>query len=122
MRRDFLVVLAAVLLTLVVLSPVAYTAYQAMPPRVAVVDLQKLIEEDQKPTLDALAASSGTASDSQRLLIQNRTQDFAQRLSRAVEQLGAECRCVLVNQAALLGGQSLDYTDWVRTRVRSLGK
>lgn len=117
MRKDALLVALAVLATLIVLAPVAYVAYGALPPRVATVDLQKLVEDEQKRTIDVLAKGA-TISDDQRAIIEKLTVDFAKNLSAAVEQLGEECRCVIVNKAALLGGRADDYTDQVRERMK----
>ena len=49
---------------------------------------------------------------------QQRTIDFAKALSVAVDALGQDCRCVIVNKAAILGGTALDYTELVREKLR----
>lgn len=119
MRKEHIgIVLLAVLLTLLALAPVAFMAYRAIPPRVATVDLQRLIEDDQKKTIDLLGRSNGVVGDDQRATLQRMSEDFARKLSAAVERLGAECRCVLVNKAALLGGTAVDYTDHLREQVK----
>lgn len=119
MRKESLaIVLASVLATLVALAPVAYMAYRALPPRIATVDLQKLVEEEQKRTMEVLSKNGGNVSDEQRLAIQRLTEDFAKKLSLAVDGLGTDCKCVIVNKAALLGGSTLDYTDLVRERIK----
>lgn len=113
-----IIVLSSVLVTLLALAPVAFMAYRAMPPRVASVDLQLLVEEEQKRTIDVLSGSAGAVSDEQRQALQKLTEDFARRLSLAVDAVGGECRCVIVNKAALLGGAAIDYTDAVRDRIK----
>lgn len=119
MRKEHVgIVLFAVLVTLLALAPVAFMAYRAIPPRVATVDLQRLIEDDQKRTIELLGKSNGVIGDDQRATLQRMSEEFARRLSAAVEHLGAECRCVLVNKAALLGGTATDYTDHVREQVK----
>jgi hypothetical protein len=104
-------------LTLLALAPVAYVINRNMPPRVATVDLQALVEEDQKRTLEVIG-KGGNVTDEQRAVAQKLTVDFATKLSSAVDALGQECHCVIVNKAALLGGVTIDYTDQVRARVK----
>lgn len=119
MRKENIgIVLASVLTTLVALAPVAFMAYRSIPPRIATVDLQRLIEEDQKRTLDVLTKSNGAVSEEQRATLQKLTIEFAKKLSASVDQLGVECHCVIVNKAALLGGTAIDYTDIVRERIK----
>lgn len=43
--------LVSTVFTLLALAPVAYSIYKHTPPQVATVDLQKLVEEDQKLSL-----------------------------------------------------------------------
>jgi len=118
-KEDFLVMVAAVLLTLIVLSPVAYMAYSSMPPQVAQVDLQKLVEEEQQRTIDVLSKSGGAAvTDEQRAAIEKLTIAFAKQLWANVDTLGSECKCVIVNKAAVLGGSVIDYTDTIRQRMK----
>ena len=105
------------LLTLVALAPVAYVINRNMPARVATVDLQVLVEEDQKRTLDVIG-KGGDVTDEQRAVAQKLTIDFAKKLSNTVDALGQECHCVIVNKAALLGGVTIDYTDQVRARMK----
>jgi hypothetical protein len=105
------------LLTLVALAPVAYVVNRNMPPRVATVDLQALVEEDQKRTLEVIG-KGGEVTDEQRAVAQKLTIDFAKKLSSTVDALGQECQCVIVNKAALLGGVTIDYTDHVRARMK----
>lgn len=105
------------LLTLVALAPVAYVINRNMPARVATVDLQVLVEEDQKRTLDVIG-KGGDVTAEQRAVAQKLTIDFAKKLSATVDALGQECNCVIVNKAALLGGVTIDYTDQVRARMK----
>ena len=105
-------------LTLLALSPFAYVVYKHMPPSVATVDLQRLVEEEQKSVLDLMGGQGASATPEQRAIAEKHTAEFAKRLSIAVDQLGQDCRCVLVNTAALLTGSVSDYTDVVRERIR----
>ena len=105
------------LLTLVALAPVAYVINCNMPPSVATVDLQTLVEEDQKRTLEGID-KGGEVPDEKRAVVQKLTIDFAKKLSNTVAALGQECHCVIVNKAALLGGLTIDYTDQVRARMK----
>lgn len=110
-------VVVAVFLALLALSPVGYMAWRNLPPHIATVDLQKLVEEEQKRTVEVLSKGS-TVSDEQRATVEKLTIDFAKKLSANIDQLGAECKCVIVNKAALLGGTAIDYTDLVRDRMK----
>lgn len=107
--------LVSTVFTLVALAPVAYSIYKHTPPQVATVDLQKLVEEDQKRLLDLIGV--GGSSDKQ-ALADKMTADFAKKLSVVVDELGKECHCVVINKAALLAGTATDYTDIVRERIK----
>jgi hypothetical protein len=115
--RQVVPVLLSTLLTLLVLAPVAYVVNRKLPPRLATVDLQALVEEEQKRTLDMIGRG-GELSDERRAVAQQLTVDFARKLSSTVDALGQECGCVIINKAALLGGVAIDYTDQVRARIR----
>jgi len=118
MRREYLITVSiSVLATLVALTPIGYVAYKNRPARIATVDLQKLIEEEQKRTMDLLN-KGGSVSDEQRATVEKLTIDFAKKLSTTVDDIGADCHCVIVNKAALLGGTTIDYTDVVRERIK----
>lgn len=96
----------------------AYAAYRHRAPMVATVDLQKLVEEDQQRTIAALGKTpNGVASDEQRSTYLKNTTDFAQKLEASIERVAQQCRCVLVNKAAVLGGETPDYTDGVRMQL-----
>jgi hypothetical protein len=116
-RSAFLLVLLSVLATLMALTPVGYVAWRNLPPRVATVDLQKLVEEAQKPVIDVLGKGD-SVSGAQRKAVEKLTVEFAGKLSGAIDTLGTECHCVLINKAALLGGTHIDYTDLVRERLK----
>lgn len=118
MRKESLtIVLVSVFFSLLALTPVGYTAWRNLPPKVATVDLQKLVEEEQKRTLDALSKGS-SVSDEQRAALAKLTIDFAKSLSTHIDTLGTQCGCVIVNKAALLGGTAIDYTDLLRERMK----
>ncbi len=115
--RHVVPVLLSTLLTLLALAPVAYVVNRNLPPRLATVDLQALVDEEQKRTLDVIG-KGGELSDEQRAVAQQLTIDFARKLSSTVDAIGQECGCVIVNKAALLGGLAIDYTDQVRARLK----
>ncbi len=115
--RHVVPVLLSTLLTLLALAPVAYVVNRNLPPRLATVDLQALVDEEQKRTLDVIG-KGGELSDEQRAVAQQLTVDLARKLSCTVDALGRECGCVIVNKAALLGGVAIDYTDQVRARLK----
>ncbi len=115
--RHVVPVLLSTLLTLLALAPVAYVVNRNLPPRMATVDLQALVDEEQKRTLDVIG-QGGELSDEQRAVAQQLTVDFARKLSATVDAIGQECGCVIVNKAALLSGVAIDYTDQVRARLK----
>lgn len=104
--------------TLLALAPIGYVIYKRTPPEVATVDLQKIVEEDQKRLLEVIGATGGAVSEDKRAVGDKMTAEFARRLSTTVEQLGQECHCVIVNKAALLAGKATDYTELVRERIK----
>ncbi len=116
-KKYWLMVLVSVLITLLALLPIIYSLSRHFPPRIATVDLQKLIEEDQEHLLKKIA-QDGPVTQEQRAMMQMLTADFARKMSHAMETLGKECGCVLVNKSALLGGSTVDYTNWIRKRVQ----
>lgn len=116
-KEQWLTALVAVLITLLALAPVGYVLFKNLPPRIATVDLQKLVEEEQNRALEAIGKGAAN-SDSQRAVVEQRMVEFAKSLSASVDSIGLECHCVLVNKAALLGGVSVDYTPMVRERLR----
>lgn len=113
------VIAGSVLFTLVLLIPVAYMAHRALPPAVATVDLQKLVEEEQQRSAQAITATGGALPEAQRKAAEQAAIGFSSKLSAAVEALSVDCKCVLMNKAAVLGGGSVDLTDMVRTRMGS---
>lgn len=115
-RTGMLVVLST-FFTLIVLSPVAYVVHRNLPPHIATVDLQMLVEENQDRVMKVIAGGS-EVSDAQRQVAEKLAVDFARRLSDGVRLLAEDCRCVIVNKAALLGGDAVDYTDQLRERLR----
>lgn len=110
--------LVSTCLTLLALSPLAYMLYRHSPPVVATVDLQKIVEDEQKRMVEAIGVTDGKVSDEKRAASERMTADFAKRLSAAVDQLGQECGCVIVNKAALLGGMTTDYTEQLQARLK----
>ena len=113
-------VLTAMFCTLLTLSPMAYVAYRQAPPRIATVDLQKLVEEDQQRAITVLGQGpGGVASAEQRAAYLATATAFAKKLSDAVDALGQTCNCVIVNKAAVLGGKTVDYTDGLRQRMNA---
>ncbi len=116
-KEQWIAALISAFLTLLALMPVGYVLYRNLPPRIATVDLQKLVEEDQQRVVDKVARG-GPVSEEQRALMQVLTVDFAKKMSNAVEALSQECHCVLINKSALLNGSPVDYTAWVRKKVQ----
>lgn len=114
-------VIASTILTLLCLIPFGYAFLQKIPNPVGVVDLQKLVDENQS-TIVAALMTSPDVSEQQRMLAQQQAQQFATKLSKAVEETAKECKCVLINKAAVLtdkqAGVLVDYTDKIRQEVK----
>ncbi|KVD66834.1 hypothetical protein WI87_29635 [Burkholderia ubonensis] len=111
-------VLISSIVTLLALAPVLYVRLAHLPKSVATVDLQQLVVLGQQRYLDrrnvqAAASvpdvSTATAASA----------EFARDLSAAVIELGATCKCVLVNKAAVLNSDAItDYTDQLRDKLK----
>lgn len=116
------IVLASSILTLLCLIPFGYIFSQKMPNPIGVVDLQKLVDENQNTILGAII-NSPDISEQQRMLAHQQAQEFASKLTKAVEETAAECQCVLINKAAVLTenqkGVLVDYTDKIRKKVKN---
>lgn len=125
MKADILNILTNAIVTaiilLLVVSPVAYSIYKRLPKPIAVVDVQKLMQEHESSMLVQLQANNGSVTDQQRQLYNQSSLMFAQKLSFAVEQLGKDCQCILVNKAALLTSTEsgiIDYTATLRESIK----
>ncbi|OJA52625.1 hypothetical protein BGV68_20435 [Burkholderia ubonensis] len=111
-------VLISSIVTLLALAPVLYVRLAHLPKPVATVDLQQLVVLGQQRYLDrrnvqAAASvpdvSTATAASA----------EFARDLSAAVIELGATCKCILVNKAAVLNSDAItDYTDQLRDKLK----
>ncbi|KVN20707.1 MULTISPECIES: hypothetical protein [unclassified Burkholderia] len=106
------------IVTLLALAPVLYVRLAHLPKPVATVDLQQLVVLGQQRYLDRRSVqaaasvpdvSTATAASAQ----------FARDLSAAVIELGATCKCILVNKAAVLNSDAItDYTDQLRDKLK----
>jgi hypothetical protein len=103
--------------TLLALVPVGYSLSRNLAPHVATVDLQRLVEEERQRMVAAFSTDT-PPTDAQRARAEQMTVEFAKSLSATIDALGAECGCVIVNKAALLGGVTIDYTDQVRAMMK----
>ncbi|MBU9170394.1 TrbI F-type domain-containing protein, partial [Burkholderia gladioli] len=81
---------------------------------VVVVDVQKLISDEQEALLKTFNNGDPVhMTDDAKNKATQHAGDYAKRLSAALDQLGAECGCVVVNKAAVLAGAAPDLTDQV---------
>lgn len=106
--RTYLMVKTAALstlMTIAVASPIAYKFYVNQPPRLAVVDLQGLLREQEAAFSKSLTANM---SDSERRKLADSVEGYGKQLSDSVVRLGQQCSCVLLNKAAVLGNENLD--------------
>lgn len=114
-------ILGSTILTLLCLIPFVYVINQKLPKPIGVIDLQKLVDENQSVIIGAFT-NSDEISDQQRMLAHQQAQQFATKLSQAVEATAKECQCVLINKAAVLTesqkGVLVDYTDKIRKEVK----
>lgn len=116
--RHAQLVLASVVMTLLVLIPLAVLLIRRVPPEVVTVDLQLLIDEDtaRYVSLDGRPPEGREAIGSRQASVQ-RAREFGKSLSAAVADLELQCDCIIVNRAAMLGSRARDLTDEVRARV-----
>ena len=110
--------LCSTLLTLVVLVPLVIMVCKQLPPQCATIDLQKIIEQDQSRILSLLNAQTGVNSEENRRKNEQLTIEFSRRLTKNIERLSVECRCILINKAALLSGNVPDYTELLMERMK----
>lgn len=114
-KNPWLTPILFVLIALLLISPVLYIKSKNKSHPIAIIDLQLLVEEKQQQIV-----SSGEApTEQQHLNMEKITVAFAKKLSTTIETLGQECQCVILNKAAVLGGNPIDYTDIVRERMQS---
>lgn len=116
-KQNILTALFGAFITLLALAPVGYQFYANLPQKIATVDLQKLVEDEQKRVIEILGDGSNITPEMRRK-VEMLTGDFAKRLSDTIDAMGAECQCVIVNKAALLGGTTIDFTELVRERIK----
>lgn len=91
----------------------AWTRHHQAAP-VVVVDVQKLISDEQEALLKTFNNGDPVhMTDDAKNKATQHAGDYAKRLSAALDQLGAECGCVVVNKAAVLAGAAPDLTDQV---------
>lgn len=105
------------LISILVISPFIYKGYKLIPRKIAVVDVQKLVEENQSSIISRMQKNNGIVSDEERNDYLQRTANFAKSLSVTLEELEKNCHCVLLNKAALLTTSTsgvVDYTDKAR--------
>ncbi|MFY4698872.1 TrbI F-type domain-containing protein [Burkholderia glumae] len=119
MRYDLMLTgLGAVVATLALAAPVVYRLKQDQPSQIVVVDVQKLIGDEQSALLKQFNNGDPVhMTDAARDQATQHAGEYAKRLSAALDQMGAECHCVIVNKAAVLAGDAPDYTALVAGRI-----
>ncbi len=120
MRHDLVLTsLVSVGASLVLGAPLVYfwTLRNHTAP-VVVVDVQKLISDEQQALLKTFNNGDPVhMTDDAKSKATQHAGDYAKRLSDALDQLGAECGCVVVNKAAVLAGAAPDLTDVISRRI-----
>ncbi|ALK35174.1 hypothetical protein [Burkholderia plantarii] len=104
--------------TLLIHAPIDYFQQSEAAAPIVVVDVQKLLTDEQATQIkqfgDGDPAHMTPEAKSAAL---QQAGDWAKHLSDAVAQYGAECRCVVVNKAAVLSGSAQDVTPVIATRL-----
>jgi hypothetical protein len=81
----------------------------------AVIDLAGIVELEQL-RLTASVLKQGTTDDD-RLKAFQRVQQFGNVLEKAIEEIKADCKCVLLARNAFIGGGGTDYTESLKQKV-----
>ncbi|MCA7967434.1 MULTISPECIES: TrbI F-type domain-containing protein [Burkholderia cepacia complex] len=120
MRHDLVLTgLISIGASLVLGSPLVYlwTQRERVAP-VVVVDVQKLISDEQETLLKTFNNGDPVhMTDDAKNKATQHAGDYAKRLSAALDQLGTQCSCVVVNKAAVLAGDAPDLTDLIAKRI-----
>jgi hypothetical protein len=120
MRHDLVLTgLISIGASLVLGSPLVYlwTQREKVAP-VVVVDVQKLISDEQETLLKTFNNGDPVhMTDDAKNKATQHAGDYAKRLSAALDQLGTQCGCVVVNKAAVLAGDAPDLTDLIARRI-----
>lgn len=121
MLNGMLLVFMSALLTLICLAPVGYLMYKKVPKPIGIIDVQEIVNENQRDIISAFS-NSEYISEQQKVDSLNKAQMFTAKLNKAVEEVSEECGCVLINKAAVLteakSNVMVDYTDTVRNKVK----
>lgn len=121
MNKDWItfstIILLSVFLTLLAMMPIGYMVYRNYPPQIYTVDLQRILENNTQSKTDLLGQ---TVLKDQKRQWSNTTDaaKFAQRLSNVIDALSKDCRCIIINKAALLGGDAIDLTDQIVAKLK----
>ncbi|HGF4017316.1 MULTISPECIES: TrbI F-type domain-containing protein [Burkholderia cepacia complex] len=120
MRHDLVLTgLISIGASLLLGSPLVYfwTQREKVAP-VVVVDVQKLISDEQEALLKTFNNGDPVhMTDDAKNKATQHAGDYAKRLSAALDQLGAQCGCVVINKAAVLAGDAPDLTDLIAKRI-----
>ncbi|WP_175914494.1 TrbI F-type domain-containing protein [Burkholderia metallica] len=120
MRHDLVLTsIVSVAASLLLGAPLVYcwTQRDRVAP-VVVVDVQKLISDEQETLLKTFNNGDPVhMTDDAKNKATQHAGDYAKRLSAALDQLGTQCGCVVVNKAAVLAGDAPDVTDLIARRI-----
>lgn len=114
------IVVWSVVINLLVVLPLGYWVFYKRQQSFGTVDLQYLIQQEQDKWFKQLQAAGGQQMNSQTNLVL--TQQFAQKLDKAVGEVASECKCVLLNKAALLTPNTGGITDYTQAVYERVGK
>ncbi|WP_257820156.1 hypothetical protein [Burkholderia glumae] len=104
--------------TLMIHAPIDYLQQSQAAAPLVVVDVQKLLTDEQATQIKQFGNGdpSRMTPEAKSAALQQ-AGDWAKHLSDAVAQYGAECRCVVVNKAAVLSGSAQDVTSAIAARL-----
>jgi hypothetical protein len=110
-----LTAMIASVMVAVMAAPLMYVLIKNKAAPVASIDVQALIIENQNSLsgLFNLGQSAEARAASEKM-----AGAFAAKLNKVVEDIGVECKCTLINRAAVLSGTVLDYTEVARGRLK----
>lgn len=84
-------------------------------PKIGVVDIAGIMAAKEKLFTDYLLKPGITDEDKKRAFTQ--VGEFGKELSGIITSLPAECRCVVLNKAALIAGDAIDLTPSIKKRL-----
>ena len=86
-------------------------------PRFVLVDVNRLVREETAAQATALKAENERTQQEAAI---RRAAKFGQRLDQAMSQLAEECRCIVINRAAIVAQPGTPLLQDATARVKTL--